>query len=191
MDLLDDAVFQGLLAGIDAGEITALILGPPCSSFSVLRERRDFRGPRIRARSQPEGVTPCPPRWEGYVRDHNLLCERTCALALRVWQRGGDFVIENPIDRGDPDAEHGQYWPRAAGHTPMWLTRWIRDLRVATGAVPLHNAQCMLGGDFQKWTTWLCSPRLARQLAWFGKLACIHEPHEHADPRRRRRRDNP
>ena len=56
------------------------------------------------------------------------------------------------------------------------------ELERATGAARLDIAQCACGGRFQKFSTLLCSPRLAARLGWLTHLTCArcdaYEEHE-------------
>ena len=95
-----------------------------------------------------------------YLARHNTLVERSAAIAAAVAEVGGDYVIENPADRGDPTSKLFRWkWRR---HVPLWLMPAIVALKEKTDGAAVTFPQCRLGGPFQKWTTLLASPRRQR-----------------------------
>ena len=113
-------------------------------------------------------------RWK--VDEANLLVERTLALCEAAVQAGGEYCIENPIDRGDPALTTVFSEP---DHCPMWQLPEVQQMQRRTGGVPVHFPQCAFEGAlFQKWTTLLVSSGLAAGAAWLGRLRCTHDSHE-------------
>ena len=178
-DLCRSGVYTSLLRRAEAGAWDLVVAGTPCSTFSVARfNDNGGAGRPLRRRSEGGRVLGLV-AWEEWMLDEaDLLVERTARLAEAVWRTGGDFVVENPIDRGEPQlASLGVY--SEPDHHPLWLEQAMLTLERRTGARPIHFPQCALGGAFQKWTTLLCSPDAAARLEpSLGGLQCMHKSHE-------------
>ena len=149
-DLLVDSVYASLCDAITSGRmhVRFMWLGIVCSSFSVLWLKPDR--PRLRSRTQPDGILPPPSGWEGYTRRHNLLVERGATLAFLVWEAGGTFIIENPPDYGWRKSPHFRWQARA--HVPLWLTSWMRHLATLTNPAWATTALGGWGSPYHKLT---------------------------------------
>ena len=144
-----------------------LAAGPNCRSFSSLR---DITCEPTRSRLEPWGLEPMPARWKAYIDGENFHITLTAEAAAIVFEGGGDFIIEQPADYGNPD--HPLYKPSRADKAHMFLTKPFRDLIVATGARVVHLVQCSLGGLARKPSDVLASPRVATRIAWMEGLLC-------------------
>ena len=72
-----------------------------------------------RTRLHPEGREGLGTKEAAYIARHNELVRRAVVILEAVVEAGGEIVIENPADRGDP-ATHLFRW-RWRSHTPLWL----------------------------------------------------------------------
>ncbi len=100
----------------------------------------------------------------------NLLVERTIGIIRAGAAAGAAFVLEHSADRADKTehaifltSDHGSIWRYTA------VVELIRDL----GGACCTFAQCMLGGESQKYTTLLYSPALSTSLAPIDSLRCL------------------
>ena len=103
-DISDDVVFGAVYQLVMSGRVRHLWLGVVCSSLSQLWLKAGR--PRLRSRAQPDGITPMPPQWKGYISRANKLIERSETLAYAQWWVGNTYYIENPADVG--------FWPSLA-----------------------------------------------------------------------------
>ena len=98
--------------------------------------------------------------------------ERSAQIAYAIWASGGEYLIENPVDR----AEEGTDWysERWAEHAPLWVMEEIKELRRRTKARMITFAQCHaeLGSKFQKYTSILTSDRLEPHLRHMNGMRC-------------------
>ena len=96
------------------------------------------------------------------MEEHNELTRRTCALALAVHRAGGEFIIENPVDRSDAelfcrmmartDCSRSIAHMHHESHGALWRMPCVRELQAETDAAQLHLPQCAFGALRQKWT---------------------------------------
>ena len=139
------------------------VLGGPCTTFCPwLAGLRDI--------DEPCGRAAMPAAFRADVEDANACWRAAAEFAREIWRAGGEFVIEHPQRRGIRGKR--AYWrahERLA--TPGDLPELLA-LEAEVGAVRLDLAQCALGGRFQKFTTLLCSPRIAEQLRWMEQQRC-------------------
>ena len=116
------------------------------------------------------------------MEEHNEITRRTCALALAVHRAGGEFIIENPVDRSDADlfcrmmvrtdCSRSIARMHHESHGALWRMPCVRELQAETDAAQLHLPQCAFGALRQKWTTLLCSPCIAEALGDVSKTRC-------------------
>ena len=172
-DVMRASVRQQLLADVRAGKYEVVWLGTPCASFTRLWLSGDKRPPR--SRRQPDGVDGLPGWQQRYVEWHNVFVRFTEELAQAAYDAGCTYVIENPVDYGQPGSPYFDWAARE--HCPLWLTTPMRRLARATRAKFVSGCQCMLGGDFKKATTLMAAGPLADRLNSFGSLVCTHVKH--------------
>ena len=170
-DICSGRYFQSRLRKAKEGQYGFFVCGPPCRTFSVSRFRPGYARP-LRRRSAGGRIPSltAAERWD--LDEADLIVDRTCAVAAAVWASGGDFVIENPIDRGAAELPEGV--TREPDHFSLWQTAPVQRLVARTGAVFIHFPQCALGLEFQKWTTLLCSPTVAARLQHLSEMRCSH-----------------
>ena len=132
-DLSRDSEFQRLMRRARAGEFGAVIAGIPCHTFAILLLLDDGGPSQVRERG--EHVEGLPPerltrrrRWR--LAESNMLIRRSCDIIRAVWKGGGDYVIENPIDRGDPSLP---FVFQDARHVSLFSHPAILDLQRETG----------------------------------------------------------
>ena len=113
-----------------------------------------------------------PEEWRAHVESANLLWDASAQLAREQFDAGGEFVIEFPQRRYVPGTR--AFWPEMAarGVASPGDLQSMRDLERDTGAVRIDIAQCALGSPFQKFTTLLCSPRIAAHLQHLSARRC-------------------
>ena len=184
-NLLDNPVYERLLAKAHAGEYRVGMFGTPCSTFSVARIGADTNGgPRaVRCRwgGQLLGRHDLTPEERREVEIANTLVERSVQLARAIVGSGGSVVFENPSDRGDALAEDTAtrqlFQPEWASHAPLWLMPCMRDARRDLGLRSVTFPQCGLCGSFEKFTTLWYSPSMAPTLDVLHSCTCRHGSH--------------
>ena len=82
--------------------------------------------------------------------------DRLCALLDAAAEVGTEFVIENPSDRGDRQSPSLFLF---ADHAPIWLYPALCLLQRRRRCRTCTFAQCMLGAEVQKYTTFLFTPK--------------------------------
>ena len=186
-NLLHDAFFHARCEDADRGLVAFLLGGAPCRTWSVANLRT------LRPEGEPEGAEEgLSPDQRARVGDANVLLERLCILALKVWHQRGGFVLEHPAARnifGTPF-----YWPLKAHYSSIREMLCVRALVAVTGAVWVFAPHCAfadadggpgeeegVGMGAQKWSMYL----IAREaLACFPRLrsaTCRHSGHsQHA-----------
>ena len=108
-DLLNDSTYASILARAINGELDAIMVAFPCSTFSVTRffdasTDDDDRGPPvIRTAAFPDGLPKdqIDPRHLRELQMSNLLLQRTACVitAARKSERKTTIIFENPADR--------------------------------------------------------------------------------------------
>ena len=175
-DLLSDSVYRRLLDKIRAGEYFAILAAPPCSTFSVARHYGGVNAPRpLRNRLNILGLPGLSAPETKQLNDANALVIRTCALLAEATRVGCQWIIENPVDRGDRSL------PRAFSHTEhgsIWVMRHVIELAKLASADVVHFSQCMIGAPWQKRTTLMFTPGLKAWLTPLAALECDHQSHE-------------
>ena len=178
-DLLDDEVFADLMSRILAGEFFAVVIGTPCGTFSVARIAKhgvsDGGPPQLRDGDYAEGMPGLSSANQRIVDDSNLLVERSVAIARAIRSQAGSFVIENPATRSDKSSDLYRWVWRS--HASLWMHKLVRGLRAERWTREVSFPQCALGGEFQKWTTFLYSEDLHSVLSKLGDLGCSHIRH--------------
>ena len=105
----------------------------------------------------------------------NLLVERSVAIARALQASGGQFIVENPVTRSDPSTDRFRW--RWRSHASLWMHPLVQQLAAERWTRSVDFPQCMLGGEFQKWTTLLYSEDLEPYLSPLGGLRCTHVKH--------------
>ena len=133
------------LSQASRGRRLALHFAPPCSTFSVARNRS--LATKVRSNTQPEGMLGPDGRRPQEVAVANEIARATAELALWSHTSLGAFVsIENP---------EGSYLWKLPCFNPLFQEGW--------SFVKLHA--CMYGAEFRKPTALLCSPGWAPALS--------------------------
>ena len=123
--------------------------------------------------SATQALTGCDVR---EVKEANELIRRMCTLLHIAYAAGSEFLIENPIDRGDPSRKVAYF---NAQHGPLWLMPEIVTLSNVADCSSVHFSQCRFGKASQKDTTFLHTQGLTPMLAPLHELTCNHKPGEH------------
>ena len=101
-DLLHDRFYSKLLSKVKAGEYCAVFAAPPCSTFSISRFFAKAKAPSpVRDRSNILGLPGLGHRQREELDTANKLVSRTCEVLDAAWRVGSQFILENPVDRGD------------------------------------------------------------------------------------------
>ena len=174
-DLLNDAVFETLLARVQGGEFCCVLAAPPCSTFSVARHFKskqavDGGPPPVRTRDHPRGLPQLSRGRHREVERANSLVARTSALLLAAHRAGAHFILENPADHGDlaqPDRFLNEL------HAPIWLMREVAALQQLTSGETVTFPLSAFGAKWRKDTTLLFSPGLTR---WLRPLSDTRSP---------------
>ena len=117
---LDDGFFENLRQRVAKGEFFAIFAAPPCSTFSISRFYKKANAPPlVRDRFNIHGLPGVPAAHQKELADANALVARTCRLLSIGFNAGAQFILENPVDRGDralPRAflheNHGSIWQK-------------------------------------------------------------------------------
>ena len=179
-DLLNDAFFQKLMQRVGSGYYSAIFAAPPCSTFSISRFYPKNNSPpvvRRRAPSSIHGTSDVPPAHRRELADANALVARTCQILELGWSVGTQFILENPVDRGD------RAKPRSflhEDHGSIWQMPEIIQLAKVTGALTVDFSQCMIGAPWQKRTTLMYTGAFEDWLLPLAKLDCDHSSHKRA-----------
>ena len=178
-DITRDDVYNALMTRVRAGHFLAVFAAPPCSTFSVTRwfeseDSTDGGPPPVRDRNHPEGLNDIPPGHERELADANLVVQRTAALLAAAYEAGTQFALEHPADRGNP-ASTSIYLDER--HCPLWLFPDVIELRKQTHSKLSTFAQCMLGAEHQKYTTFMYTAGLDAPFAHLDDLRCTHKEH--------------
>ena len=162
--LLDDSLYQNLMAEASAGVYGVVVATVACDSHLV--RARPLRDRALGGAPMPY-LTAAESRLVG---DSDRTTRRMVAIILAAWRRGAAFLILSPADLGgDGPARGGSgialdplLFPHAATHSPLWVQRVVLDLESQTGGKQAHFNMCCLGADQQWMTTILFSHGLAR-----------------------------
>ena len=114
--------------------------------------------PPVRSRKEPLGRTDVPAQHAQELHRANELVKRTAAILTAAADAGSEFIIENPVDRGD--RRERTYFMHEQ-HCPLWLMPSIESLQGRTSAKFVTFAQCMFGARYQKYTTLMYTPGLS------------------------------
>jgi hypothetical protein len=179
-DLLRDDVFADLMVRIRAGEFFSVIIGTPCSTFSVARIPKNGvydGGPRqLRDINRPGlGKQDLNLADQRALDLSNILVERSVLIARAVRASGGTFLIENPATRSDPASDLYRWMWRS--HASLWMHPSVAALVAESSSRMATFPQCALCGEFQKWTSLLFSVELEPSLSHLRRLTCVHTRH--------------
>ena len=174
-DLVNDALWEEIFAGVLEDKFHFIWMGPPCSSFSPAR--RYGPGPRpIRDAKHCRGF---PKAWLSdaeveELRVANYFVVQCCRLGALALSRKCGWAIENPTPWDEDEC------------TSMFEFEEFVDLMQRPGVRTIEFSQCMIGADTNKPT----------RVVFFGidlgrlKGDCAHRPRwwwcEHADNSGRR-----
>lgn len=145
-DLLIRKNQQALLRGMRRGNIRALMIATPCTSFS--RARRG-RPPPLRDRAHPWGFRCVSEKDAERIRVGNAMARFSARLAREASARGIPWIIENPQT------------------SMLWTLPPFERLRASRKVVEVNTHFCQFGKPWRKATKLLCgscSPDLARAL---------------------------
>ena len=148
------------------GEFGVMFAGGPCATFSPLHD------PQLRSIREPDGMATAPAEWRAHILSANTLWDATALLARDIFGAGGEFAIEYPQRRYIPGRR--AFWREMAdrGVCSPGDLQSLLDLERDTGAQRIDIAQCAFASPFQKFTTFLCSPRLAARLRHLQGRRC-------------------
>ena len=159
LDLLSDALYQYLLELSSSGKVIAIVGGPPCTTFSRLRERGEHDGgPRVLRDRTGLGRFGTLTRGEPLTREEQRLTDTHTVLYFRMFllhhvahdasEEGVCFVLENPMDPVE-------YLTDGAEHVSLWAWPEIKFLEREKGMFRASFSQGALGHSVTKPTTLL------------------------------------
>lgn len=172
-DVLNPDVLNRLIFDISRIKYNFVWIATPCASFSVfwLEQNRTT----LRTRHSPLGAPSLPKRWRNYVNKHNRLVDASIQLARAAHSAGATFIIENPVDRGQPGSH--LFEQRFSEHAPLWLLPTVQSLQKDTSAIIVSFPQCYFNGKFQKWTSLMAAGPRASTLTCLSQATCTHDSH--------------
>ena len=115
--------------------------GTPCNTFTAAR-KDDGGPPPLRSQTCPMGLSDLKEFDQWLVLLGNLFLFRTVEACVAVFDRGGNFSIENPL------------------LSLMWGTHIVKSLINKCRAFSLDFDQCAFGAPSKKPTRFLCSTDL-------------------------------
>ena len=177
-DLLSQANEDCLMADCATMDYALLLAGIPCTSFTSIL---CMRGRQLRLRHQPWGRDGLTAEQQRKVRDADELVRVGCSAAVAVVERGGEAIIENVTDRGDPSLL--AWWPERAAMCPLVLHPTMVATIECLDLRQLHVPMCRFRpGGPQKWLTLFCTPRAYAVLEpRLRGLRCTHSKEEHGE----------
>ena len=133
-DLTRPAVLQSVKFDIDKGRIIAAMLAPPCSSFSVARDRTMV----IRSKLFPWGLPDLPPHEQDKIRVGNCCIRSTLKIIswLDSWRL--PWILENPYT------------------SKVWYLPPLQQLMKSEHVHDIVCDFCMFGTPWRKRTRFLC-----------------------------------
>ena len=175
-DVLDDKFYSRLSDEVRSGHYCAIFAAPPCSTFCIGRTigSKSDGPPAVRDRSHIHGLPGLSRSRRREVTAANAIVARTCALLALGISVGCQFIIENPVDRGDRSMPESFL---SKSHGPLWLMPEVLSLQKLSGASSVHCPQCLFGSIYQKRTTFMYSPGFERWMAPLRGLRCTHSSH--------------
>ena len=150
-DLSLASLWDELFRLIAQGEFDAVVISPPCNSFS--RARQTYPGPRpVRSAAHPWGFPWLSNANREFVECHNFFIRKTIQLCHHAYDNSTRFLVERPEDLG---AVRGE---RLAS---IWQLPEIRNLVYHTGAATWAIHQCEYGATTLKPTRFISDLPLA------------------------------
>lgn len=137
-DVVDADQWSFVMQLIQAGAVRFLHCGTPCNTFSAAR-KLDGGPPPLRSVDQPEGLSDLSFDNAALVFLGNLFLYRSVEACQAVFDRGGNFSIENPE------------------HSLLWLAPPLLALKTHSRAFFADFDQCMMGAPSVKPTRLLIS----------------------------------
>ena len=135
-DITDESFWADILVSIDNGEWDAIVVTPPCNTFSRSRESwKTHPGPRpIRDRSYPYGFPWLRNADKRAVEQANSFIDKSIECYLRGHRVGAWGLLEHPEDLG----------VCSNGRSPasIWQLPEIHDLQADTGSNTFAFFQC-------------------------------------------------
>ena len=157
-NLLDDGIWEKILADIRLGMYEAVWVATPCGSLSPLRENQP--GPRpLRTVEKIQGK-PKEELTQGeqrQLREANVLVSRSATAGITQVEADRIFGLENP--------DHGPDRPS------LWLMPSIKKLEACAGMKSVHFDQCRTGLETTKPTKIILHKAELEQL---DGLRCNH-----------------
>ena len=182
-DILNEKVFNTILAMAEKGEFIGGVFGIPCSTCSIVRFLAGGPRPvRNRRSDHLHGRPDLTPQERREVQLANEMVRRSILLAKAIARTGGEVLFENPSDRGgvndaDPKVRdiYQQEW---ANHVPLWTLPEMQRLAMDLGLRKVTFPQCGLGSKFEKMTTLWYTAGLANELEDLHICICLHRSHK-------------
>lgn len=170
-DVLSHDLEVEVIDAVLGGRVTAVMLGTPCSTFSVARMHDDGGPPQLRSQRYPHGIPGIP----GYGREAVDISDRLVQFSVRtiIACRSARIVwaLENPPSRG-----RGSEFYQAvfSDHVSMFDLEPVRALVALGGTESVCMHQCAWGGRWQKLTKLLFDAQLAPYLRSWHAFRCTH-----------------
>jgi hypothetical protein len=162
LDLLDDRVWETLLAGIKDGKYHGVLMSPPCGTYSSLREHRP--GPRVlRSADHPLGFR------RGSSPEHLSVADREQLRVANILTLRAIEAFSLCVDLGLPALLEN---PRPLEHKPsIFLVPKMLDLLARVGVETEDMDQCVFKALTTKPTRWMFF-RIAS--GCFAQSRCSH-----------------
>lgn len=186
-DVTLDEVWDPIIASIKTRQWDAVILTPPCNTFSRSRHNwKNSPGPRpVRSRDYPFGFPWLAPKNRRICDQGNLFVNQTVEAAQACFDHDIPYLIEHPEDLGAV----------SDGQVPASIWQWpsVLELQVNTRAVTVAFFQCRFDANTSKPTRILTTFKLVSVEAYstwpvfndsfkyMGPLppTCPHGSHSH------------
>ena len=169
-DLLDPANIKFLLEVIAQGLVLAVLLGPPCETWSIARFVELILGrpgpPPLRSGAEPWGLPGVSDRQRGQIQVGSKLLQTGLELMLAVYSQGGIFLLEHPA----PLSKHVD-----VDAPSIWALPEVIAIEGMVGVARVDMQQGRFGAKSPTPTSWLVghAPSFSQALDAFdtGSLA--------------------
>jgi hypothetical protein len=163
-DLCNPKVRAPIVADLARGRCIGLMLAPPCSSWSVARDRTY----PIRNERYPMGIPHLKPEDKAKIKIGNDTMHAAVTLARAAHEHGRPWVLENPHS------------------SKMWRAPAMVRLRALEHVHEVVSDFCQWGKPWRKRTRFLVgnvpeqdSQKLARRCCGRGRCSRTGRPHHH------------
>ena len=190
-DLSKEGLQIAIIQAIEAGHIAAVLIGTPCTSYSILHSNKfDEAGlsshdgdDSWRTKDHLHGVPGLSDNAKAFLAAQDMLLEFSTRVMATCAAQKVPAILENPAPRDDQ--RHRSYWKDVSHVVTAWNMPCMIKLQESAGATLrlVVAPQCAFGCGphgltFQKYTGLLCTSAAADYLEALS-LSCHHKKEQH------------